>query len=242
MQENRYDQIDAATYEQVRPAYPTPAVTAILEEGTAPKTVVDVGAGTGKFARQLVSVAPSVQVEAIEPAPAMRELWSSHPRIRVHPGTAEDTGLPLGSADRIVWAQSFHWVKRELTARESLRLLRPGGFGAVLVNQMDVAVPWVHRLTRIMRSGDVIKETWNPTLAGFTTRGPRVYRWDQELPVKDVLSLGRTRTSYLGSPPQVQTKMQQNLRWYLQEHLGYAPNETIAIPYLTYLWFLYPEG
>lgn len=30
--------------------------------------------------------------------------------------------------------------------------------------------------------------------------------------------------------------MQANLRWYLYEHLGYAPGETVPIPYTTLVW------
>ena len=31
-------------------------------------------------------------------------------------------------------------------------------------------------------------------------------------------------------------RMQENLRWYLYEHLGYAPGELVAIPYVTLVW------
>ena len=31
-------------------------------------------------------------------------------------------------------------------------------------------------------------------------------------------------------------RMQENLRWYLYEHLGYAPGETVTIPYTTLVW------
>ena len=34
----------------------------------------------------------------------------------------------------------------------------------------------------------------------------------------------------------VRARMQENLRWYLYEHLGYAPGETVTIPYTTLVW------
>ena len=34
----------------------------------------------------------------------------------------------------------------------------------------------------------------------------------------------------------VRARMQANLRWYLYEHLGYAPGETVTIPYTTLVW------
>ena len=30
--------------------------------------------------------------------------------------------------------------------------------------------------------------------------------------------------------------MQENLRWYLYEHLGYALGELVTIPYATLVW------
>ena len=34
----------------------------------------------------------------------------------------------------------------------------------------------------------------------------------------------------------VRARMQANLRWYLYEHLGYAPGELVTIPYATLVW------
>ena len=31
-------------------------------------------------------------------------------------------------------------------------------------------------------------------------------------------------------------RMQANLRWYLYEHFGYAPGETVTIPYTMLVW------
>ncbi len=34
----------------------------------------------------------------------------------------------------------------------------------------------------------------------------------------------------------VRARMQANLCWYLYEHLGYAPGETVTIPYRMLVW------
>jgi len=74
-----------------------------LREGA---TVVDLAAGTGKLARQLVT--SGARVVAVEPVAAMRDLI---PRggIDVLTGAAEAIPLPLASADAVVVAQAFHW-------------------------------------------------------------------------------------------------------------------------------------
>ncbi|WP_217565570.1 methyltransferase domain-containing protein, partial [Micrococcus sp. GbtcB5] len=67
--------------------------------------------------------------------------------VRAVPGTAEATGLPAASADAVVAAQAWHWMDPGAASAEAARVLRPGGRLAAVWNQLDTAVPWVHRLT-----------------------------------------------------------------------------------------------
>lgn len=110
-----------------------------LESG---RTVVDLGAGTGKFTRLLALT--GAEVRAVEPVRAMRErLAELLPGIAVSGGTAEETGLPDGCADAVVAAQSWHWFREPETLAEVERLLRPGGTLALVWNTFDTSVPWV---------------------------------------------------------------------------------------------------
>ena len=99
----------------------------------------------------------------------MRAQASSIPGVTWHGGVAEDTGLSDGAFDIVVFAQSWHWVDSELAGREAARILTPGGTLGIVWNQMDVSIPWVHRLTRIMRSGDVHRPDRPPTPGGGFT-------------------------------------------------------------------------
>jgi SAM-dependent methyltransferase len=134
----------ARGYERSRPSYPLAALAALadalpLESG---RTVVDLGAGTGKFTRLLALT--GAEVLAVEPVPEMRErLAELLPAVAVTDGTAEDTGLPGGCADAVVAAQSWHWFEQDRALAEVERLLRPSGTLALVWNTYDTSVPWV---------------------------------------------------------------------------------------------------
>ncbi|MFE2431844.1 class I SAM-dependent methyltransferase [Streptomyces sp. NPDC059373] len=134
----------AGVYERSRPSYPMAALAELadalpLEAG---RTVVDLGAGTGKFTRLLALT--GAEVVAVEPVAEMRErLAELLPGVNATAGTAEATGLPDASADAVVAAQSWHWFQEAGALAEVERLLRPGGALALVWNTYDTSVPWV---------------------------------------------------------------------------------------------------
>lgn len=223
-------------YQDVRPGYPAEAVRAVLE--TTPGTcVADIGAGTGKFSRAMLRMNPDLEVFAVEPSAEMRAAFVGG--IAPVDGTSEVTGLPDDSVDLVVWAQSFHWVDPVRSGIEARRILRgERAGGAVVFNQLDVSIPWIHRLTRIMRSGDVHRVDDPPTLEGFAAEPVLTFPWEQALTTMQVMALARTRSSYLRSAEAIRAKMQQNLDWYLHQHLGYEPGGMVLLPYTTLVWRL----
>jgi SAM-dependent methyltransferase len=138
-------------YERGRPAYPLEALAwlvAALRIG--PKTtVVDVGAGTGKFTAQLIPTGATIV--AVEPIDAMRAtLTANLPTVVALPGTAEALPLETASADAIVAAQAFHWFNIPAAAAEFHRVLRPGGRLGVIWNERDTSVDWAKELDAIV--------------------------------------------------------------------------------------------
>ena len=101
---------DAARYARGRPDYPAEVSgwltdTLDLEPG---KTVIDLGAGTGKFTRPLLQT--GARVIAVEPVAAMRaKLSADLPEVEVLDGSATSIPLPDEAVDAIVCAQAFHW-------------------------------------------------------------------------------------------------------------------------------------
>ena len=237
---------EGGAYDSVRPAYPDEAVAALVEaarcaRGTdasgqdGPLCAADIGAGTGKMSELLARA--GFLVDAVEPSEAMRAQASSIEGVTWHDGVAEQTGLSNDVYDIVVFAQSWHWVDSERAGLEVARILAPGGALAIVWNQMAVSIPWVHRLTRIMRSGDVHRPDNPPTPGGgFAPMTLTQVGWEDRMTPEQILTLGTTRSSYIRSSEAGRARMQENLRWYLYDHLGYAPGEQVTIPYATLVW------
>ena len=237
---------EGGAYNSVRPAYPDEAVAALVDAARrargadasvqgGPLRAADIGAGTGKMSELLARA--GLLVDAVEPSEAMRAQASSIEGVTWHDGVAEQTGLPNDLYDIVVFAQSWHWVDSERAGLEAARMLRPGGALGIVWNQMDVSIPWVHRLTRIMRSGDVHRPDKPPTPGGgFAPMTLTQVAWEDRMTPEQILTLGTTRSSYIRSSEAGRARMQENLRWYLYEHLGYAPGEQVTIPYTSLVW------
>lgn len=237
---------EGGAYDSVRPAYPHEAVAALIDAARrargasetgrgGPLRAADIGAGTGKMSELLAR--GRLLVDAVEPSEAMRAQASSIEGVTWYAGVAEETGLPNDVYDIVVFAQSWHWMDPERAGLEAARILAPGGALAIVWNQMAVSIPWVHRLTRIMRSGDVHRPDRPPAPGGgFAPMALTQIAWEDRMTPEEILTLGTTRSSYIRSSEAGRARMQENLRWYLYDHLGYAPGEQVTIPYATLVW------
>src|SRR5438874_10092067 len=98
--------------------------------GHAGQRVVDLGTGTGTLARGFAW--RGCRVIALDPAAPMlaqaRETdRAAGVQIDYRTASAEDTGLPEGSADVVAAGQCWHWFDRPAAAREAARVLRAEG-------------------------------------------------------------------------------------------------------------------
>lgn len=197
--------------------------------------IVDIGAGTGKLTAGLLG--HGCQVIAVEPAETMRAQFTRVlPAVPVVIGSAETTGLPNQCANLLTYAQCWHWVDPKAATLEAHRILRPGGSLAIIFHQLDVGQPWVHRLSRIMRSGDVHWPDRPPKTPGCHPPQLHLVEWTQWITPAEIELLGTTRSSYLRANAAGKKRLATNLRWYLYEHLGHRPGERLALPYQTLTW------
>lgn len=111
-------------YERGRPGYPVEAVD--VAEVPASSSVLDLGAGTGKLTRLLLT--RFARVAAVEPADAMRlRLAALCPDADALAGSAEAIPLAGASVDAVFAAEAFHWFDGERALAEIARVLRPYG-------------------------------------------------------------------------------------------------------------------
>lgn len=173
---------DASSYERGRPSYPAAAVehlASVLNIGPG-RTVVDLGAGTGKFTRLLA--ATGARVLAVEPQAAMRaELTAVAPAsVEVFDGGAEAIPLADASVDVVCAATAFHWFDHEVAMPEIARVLRDGGGLGLIWNERDERVPWVRQMTEIIRWDGYrpygVNFDWQPyiELGGYFAYGGRL--------------------------------------------------------------------
>jgi SAM-dependent methyltransferase len=138
----------ADAYERGRPEYPPAAIRALsVELGLAPGApVLDLAAGTGKLTRALLAY--GLDVLAVEPLPALREVLSRRiGAARVRDGVAEQIPLADRSVAAVTVADAFHWFDQERALAEIRRVLWPGGGLAIVITVPDWSgATWAHEL------------------------------------------------------------------------------------------------
>jgi SAM-dependent methyltransferase len=148
----------AGVYAQHRPGYPDAALDLIRERCGLGRgsLLVDVGCGTGissrLFARRgvpVIGVEPNAEMRA---RAAAEPLPPGLPAPEYRDGTAEATGLPDGVADVVLAAQAFHWFEPAAALREFHRVLKPGGWAALLWNERDESDEFTAAYGAVIRS------------------------------------------------------------------------------------------
>lgn len=112
----------------------------------SPRTIVEIGAGTGMFAARFAAMAPGATVYAADTEPAMLEwMREKRPEVaegRVVPVLSEQTSVPLadGIADLVCMINLHHELADPAAIHaEAFRLTAPGG--------QLLAVDWAPRET-----------------------------------------------------------------------------------------------
>jgi SAM-dependent methyltransferase len=141
----------AQTYARGRPDFP-PAVREWLRNdlgARAGETVLELGAGTGKFTKYLL--ATGAEVAALDPvAEMLAELKRALPGTHTLLGSAMSIPLGDNTIDIVVCAQAFHWFANSAALSEMRRVLKPGGRLGLIWNVRDSSVDWVSTLTTLI--------------------------------------------------------------------------------------------
>lgn len=144
-------------YVRYRPGYPSAILQALAREcGLQPGWVVaDLGSGTGLLTE--LFLAHGNRVFAVEPNPEMRaageRLLAGRVGFTSVAATAEETGLPDGAVDLLTAGQAFHWFDRARCRAEFARILRPGGWVALVWNDRRTdSTPFLADYEKLLRA------------------------------------------------------------------------------------------
>jgi len=112
--------------------------------------VLDLGAGTGKLTRALLTA--GLDVVAVEPQAALREpLAASVGAERVLEGLAERIPIAAHSVRAVTVADAFHWFDQVAALEEIRRVLCPAGGLAILSAAPDwTASTWASEVGAVM--------------------------------------------------------------------------------------------
>ena len=232
----------AGTYARGRPGYPPEASDWLRNVLNlhAGKTVLEVGAGTGKFLPLLLE--SGAGVIALEPVDAMRiELARRFPEVKTLTGTAEQIGLPDASVDAVVCAQAFHWFATPEAVAEMRRVLRPGGVLGLIWNGRDTRVPWVAAMAAIIdrHEGDAPRYRtgkWRQVFPakGFTTLDERHARNLHTGNPDQVIVERALSTSFIAAlPAEQRSEIERQLRTLIKDTAELAGRAEIILPYDT---------
>lgn len=128
-----------SNYVKYRPGYPPEMIGLFRREmGLVPESVVaDVGCGPGmssipflEFGCRVMGIEPNREMRE-----AAREVLAGYPGFEVLEGSAEDTGLETAGIDIVIAAQAYHWFGVSATVAEFRRILKPGGYAALIWNE-----------------------------------------------------------------------------------------------------------
>lgn len=241
----------AAQYARGRPDYPAQLSDWLQRElGLgAGQTLLDLGAGTGKFSRLLRETGAAVI--AVEPIDAMREQLAQRlPDVQLLAGSAEAIPLPDASVDSVFCAQAFHWFANRQALAEIHRVLRPGGQLAMVWNVRDEAIDWVAAISAL--------------ITPYESDAPRFHTGRWRLPFADQAWFGAPQlstlphqhlgpfetvvvdrmlsVSFIASLPEAElAQLEADLRGLADQYPALR-EPLIAFPYRTEIWLSHRLG
>ena len=215
-------------YAASRPGYParvleSVATTAGLGAGAA---VLEVGCGTGQLTERLAGSA--FRLTAIDIGPSM--IAAARQRLAVaevsfHATSFEDLDAADASFDLVISSAAFHWIDPEVGFSKSARLLRPGGWLALLGTEEHYDAPIGPALDALwIKHGDT-GGAWErrpsdpDAIAATGLFGMPVCLTDQRrttLPEDVVISLESTRATFLSWSHDTQARFTGELAALLQ--------------------------
>jgi ubiquinone/menaquinone biosynthesis C-methylase UbiE len=226
---------NGSLYDAARPNYPDDAIDYFVTalELDRSKHVLDLGAGSGIFSRQL---RPFVgRVTAVDPSASMRDSFrSADSDMEILDGS--DVSIPIDddSVDAVFVAQAFHWFDASRALQEIHRVLVPQGALGLIWNERDETVEWVSALSHAMQWDtrqpyEVGKDFTDVITSGPFTKVERVVFKHSQLLSREGLLQRVLTTSYISTMEQEERdRLVTSVRRVAEKLI-----EPIILPYVT---------
>ncbi|MCS3842718.1 class I SAM-dependent methyltransferase [Microbacterium sp. AK031] len=221
-------------YDRYRPGFPAAAAAEIIPELV--DSVLDLGAGTGKFTELLIERAD--RVVAVEPSAAMLDvLRAKLPNVEAIVGGAESIALPDATLDAVTVAQAFHWFDRDPACAEMARVLVPGGTLGLLWNHSDPTCTWDRACHRVAHPAvaeeDATTESAAEELPGFAFDHHAEIAWSENIARSAYIARWLTVSSFLVADEETRAQMVAELEAILDADPQTAGQSQFELPMLT---------
>jgi SAM-dependent methyltransferase len=224
----------AAEDERHRPEYPEEALRwAAAQLGLAPGArVLDVGAGTGKLTRGLVSL--GFDVVAVDPGAAMLDqLRAAVPEAEALEAPAESIPLPDGTVDAAFAGQAYHWFDRDRALPELQRVIKADGGLVLLWNWWNERDPLQRELAELIgfAGHEPYQEDELPDAPWFREVGRTVIETVQESSPGALVGYLSTASAFLTAEPE-----EREASLLAVHELASRYGERFPLPKLTYVF------
>jgi ubiquinone/menaquinone biosynthesis C-methylase UbiE len=235
---------DQKLYHRVRPKYPRRILSVIEEIGIeiTGNRVLDVGAGTGKLTALLVD--GGAQVTAVDISVAMlkifRKVLSGIPAAK---SRAEVLPFKDSCFSAVTAGQAFHWFHHKEALHEFRRVLQPKGWLILVWNirdpQLNDFIRKMNELLESLRQDAPMwhQIDWKAVIAKsqvFSKPRQREFTWHRYLSISELIDSAMTRSYIARFSIEEQQQIRKELENILPERLREHDqvHDRIRIPFI----------
>ena len=151
-------------------------------------------------------------------------------------GAAEAIPLPDGCVDAVLVAQAWHWVDPARALPAVRRVLAPRGVLGLIWNVRDESVPWVARLTEIMKGSNAeqLMADGGPEVAApFGALTARTWQWERPMTRAALSAMVHSRSYVITAEPAERERIDGEIAGLFDE-IGAVGDATVSLPYVTH--------
>jgi len=219
-----------------RPGYPE----TLLADLPLADTIIELGAGTGKFTALLAQTGK--RILAVEPLPEMAARVDSErlANVEVLIGSAEAIPVSDRSAGLICCATSFHWFDYVPATGEIVRTLEQGGTLALIWNVPDNSAGWMRAFADVLEgyAGNTPRRVdgrWRTIFddARFEHVGTNFHPDVHPMTTDSIVDRAMSASFIAGLPHWEQQVVRHRITGIIDNEPSFAGKSSIEFPYVT---------